>query len=275
MTTQPPEQSSRTRDVSAKDYAAAAAHVWHLWQTGRAVGDLPADLKPATTHDGYAAQAELDRLSGQSRVGWKIAATSEAGQKHIAVDGPIVGRIFAERVLKPGATTSIVTNRMRVVEPEFAFRFGDTLPPRSSPYTREEALQAVAALHLTLELPDSRFNPFTAVGGPTLIADNACAHELVLGSPVNVDWRALDLAHHRVTAQVIGRYDREGSGVNVLGDPVQALTWFVNELSRLGQPILPGEFVTTGTCMVPLAVVEGDHVKADFGVLGTISVHVA
>ena len=27
--------------------------------------------------------------------GWKIAATSEAGQKHINVDGPMAGRILA------------------------------------------------------------------------------------------------------------------------------------------------------------------------------------
>lgn len=51
--------------------------------------------------------------------------------------------------------------------------------------------------------------------------------------------------------------------------------WHVNELSSLGVPINAGEFVTTGTCMAPLAVVAGDQVTADFGTLGTISVHFA
>jgi 2-keto-4-pentenoate hydratase len=264
-----------TSNASAFTSAKTAETIWRLWLAGETTRDLPADLKPATARAGYDAQAELDRLSGNTRVGWKIAATSAAGQKHIAVDGPIVGRIFSAHLLKPGATTSIATNRMRVVEPEFAFRFETTLTPRNQPYTQAEALHAVSSLHLAFELPDSRFEPFTAVGGPTLIADNACAHELVLGPAVAIDWRTLDLSRHAVTAHVAGRYDRAGSGANVLGDPRIALTWFVNELARLGQPIEAGEFVTTGTCMVPLEVIEGDHVSADFGVLGTLNVRIA
>jgi 2-keto-4-pentenoate hydratase len=34
----------------------------------------------------------------------------------------------------------------------------------------------------------------------------------------------------------------------------------------------PGQFVSTGTCMVPLAVQAGDRVDADYGVLGRMSV---
>jgi 2-keto-4-pentenoate hydratase len=255
--------------------SAAAATLWQLWQDGQVARDLPADLKPVTEDDGYRIQAKLDQLSGHTRVGWKIAATSLAGQKHIAVDGPIVGRIFAARLLAPGATTSIATNRMRVVEPEFAFRFGADLEPRERPYTEDEALQAVSTLHLAFELPDSRFEPFAAAGGPSLIADNACAHELMLGPPVAFDWRTLDLARHAVSARINDRTRREGSGANVLGDPRRALTWFVNALSRRGQTIAAGEFVTTGTCMTPLDVVEGDTVSADFGVLGALQVHIS
>ena len=35
-----------------------------------------------------------------------------------------------------------------------------------------------------------------------------------------------------------------------------------------------GQIVTTGTTMVPLEIVEGDDVMADFGVLGQIQVHI-
>ena len=56
----------------------------------------------------------------------------------------------------------------------------------------------------------------------------------------------------------------------VLGDPRLALTWLVNELSGLGIGLQAGQFVTTGTCMVPLELQEGDTVQADFGALGRI-----
>lgn len=255
--------------------ARAAEIIWSHWQAGTVTGELPADIKPKTRAEGYAIQAELDRLSGNTRVGWKIAATSVAGQKHINVDGPIAGRIFAKRLLADGATSSIATNRMRVAEPELAFRFAHALPARAAAYTTEEVLAAVGQLHLAIELPDSRFGDFVAVGGATLIADNACAHELVLGKPVTADWREIDLSKHRAHAKVGARYERDGIGSNVLGDPRVALTWIVNELSGLGIAMGAGEFVTTGTCMVPLAIVESDTVHADFGVLGTISCAIA
>ena len=107
-----------------------------------------------------------------------------------------------------------------------------------------------------------------------LIADNACAHEFVLGPAVSAPWRELDLAAHRAHATVTGTarsYARDGIGAAVLGDPRIALAWLVNELSQHRITLRAGQFVTTGTCLVPLEIVAGDSVRVDFGVLGTVS----
>lgn len=253
----------------------AAALIWRCWRDGETMEALPAALRPATREEGYAIQFRLEAAAGCGRAGWKIAATSEAGQRHINVDGPIAGLILAQRVRRDGAGVSLNGNRMRVAEPEFAFRFAAALPPREAPYDVEEVLAAVGSLHPALELPDSRFLDFTAVGGPSLIADDACGRDLVVGPAARANWRDVDLARHPVRAQVGGRYDREGSGAAVLGDPRAALTWLANELSRLGVGIREGEIATTGTCMVPLEIAPGDHVEADFGALGTVSVWIA
>ncbi|MGI9478876.1 MAG: 2-keto-4-pentenoate hydratase [Hyphomicrobiaceae bacterium] len=252
----------------------AADWIWDAWQRGEVLDDLPPELKPKTRAEGYAAQDCLARAPSERLAGWKIAATSAAGQSHIGVDGPIAGRVFDNRVVKPGATLSIKNNRMRVCEPEFAFRLGEDLSVRDTPYSVDEVLARVSDLHLALELPDSRFKDFAAVGGPTLIADNACAHDLVVGPPVTADWRALDLSKHAVTGHVAGRIERDGSGANVLGDPRIALTWLVNELSAIDHVLSAGLIVTTGTTMVPLEIVEGDDVMADFGDLGQVQVHI-
>jgi 2-keto-4-pentenoate hydratase len=252
------------------DVQHAAGLLWESWQDGRAIDALPAPCRPVTRADGYAIQAEFDRLSGTTRVGWKIAATSTAGQRHIGVEGPLLGRIFAARCHSPGTVIPIVGNRMRVAEPEFAFRFGRTLQPRATPYAVAEVMAAVDSLHLALELPDSRFVDFVQAGGPSLIADNACAHELMLGPAVTAEWRTLDLSQHPVRGSVRARYERSGSGANVLGDPRVALTWSINELATLGIAITAGEFVTTGTAVVPLEILSGDRITGDFGSLGTI-----
>ena len=249
--------------------------IWQHWQAGTVMDDLPPDLRPATRAEGYAIQFHLDGRSRHPLAGWKIAATNVAGQCHIGVDGPLAGRILAEHVYEPDAVVSIARNRMRVAEPEFAFKLAGDIPPRDDPYTVTEVLEKVDTLHLVLELPDSRFTNFATVGGPTLIADNACANDLILGPAVEVPWRRIDLAHHAVVGEVEGRHRHEGSGADVLGDPRQALTWLVNELIGHGLIMRAKEFVTTGTATVPLPILEGDRVTADFGELGNISVRIA
>lgn len=257
-----------TADAASK----ASDLIWQLWELGEVIPRLPEGLTPQTRADGYAIQSGLSLRTAKGLVGWKIAATSKAGQSHIGVDGPLAGRLIAERTAASGATLSFRGNRMRVAEPEFAFRAGADLAPRATPYAVDEVMAAMDALIPAIEVPDLRFTDFAKVGGAQLIADNACAHQFVLGQPATCDWRALDLARYPVHAIVKGRYERDGIGANVLDDPRLALTWLVNELSGLGLTLTRGQVVTTGTCMVPLDIQAGDHVHADFGMLGQVEV---
>jgi 2-keto-4-pentenoate hydratase len=236
---------------------------------------LPEAVRPRTRAEGYAIQASLAGRSAHPLFGWKIAATSVAGQRHINVDGPLAGRLFRERVFEPGADVPLGANAMRVAEAEFAFRMAADLPPRREAYTVAEALDAVATLHPAIEIPDSRYDDFTVVGAAQLIADNACAHDFVLGPAAAIDWRRMDLVEHPVIATVSDRETRTGKGGHVLGDPRIALAWLVNELSSLGVTLRAGEVVTTGTCIVPPPIAPGDRVRVDFGTLGRLEIQLS
>ena len=251
------------------DAGGAAAHLRGHWDAGTKLASLPDGLRPGSRRDGYAAQARL--RDDETLFGWKIAATSLAGQKHINVPGPMAGRIFADTAIAEGEPCSLTGNAFRLAEPEFAFRMGRDLLPRETPYTTAEVLDAVATLHPAIELPDSRFHDVTAAGEAQIVADNACAHRFVLGRATAADWRAVDLREVRPVARVGDRYTREGHGANVLGDPRDALAWLVNELSSLGITLRAGEVVTTGTCCVPLEVQPGDALFVDYGALGSIA----
>ncbi len=246
----------------------AARIIWNTWQANDRVDGLPADCRPTSRQDGYKVQSQVARLSGQALFGWKIAATSQAGQKHIGVDGPLAGRLLENRAFQSGASVAMVNNLMMVAEAEFAFCMARDLPPRASAYSMEEVLDAVASLHPAIEIPDSRYRDFAKVGAAQLIADNACASYFVLGPATGADWRRHDLAEHPASAWVNGKLVREGKGANVLGDPRLALTWIVNELSVIGETLRAGQVVTTGTCVVPVAIAPGDQVVADFGLFG-------
>jgi 2-keto-4-pentenoate hydratase len=253
----------------------AAALLWQHRRAGTKLDALPGALRPADAAAGQAIQARLPAVAGDGVAGWKIAATSSAGQAHIGVSGPLAGCILARCVLGDGAVFSLAGNGMRVAEPEFVFRFGRDLPPAAAAPDRAAVLAAVDALHLGIEVPDSRYADFVHAGEAQLLADDACAHAFLLGPAAPAGWRAIDLATHAVQATVtqagVLRLQRAGSGAAVLGDPRAALVWLVHDLHARGIGLQAGQFVTTGTCMAPLEVQPGDAVLADFGVLGRVA----
>ena len=257
----------------------AAELLWRHRCAGTVLDELPPTLRPRSHAEGHAIQAELPGVAGQRVVGWKIAATSLAGQAHINVGGPLAGRILSGGVVDADVAVSLVGNRMRVVEPEFGFRLGRSLAPRAAAYTAGEVIAAVDSLHPAFEVPDSRFAEFTRAGQAQLIADTACCGPFVFGPAAPAHWREVDLRSHRVRGTVSDptgvRFTREGEGSAALGDPRVALAWLVNELSALGITLEAGQFVSTGTCMVPLEVQPGDTVQADFGTLGALTLRLS
>src|ERR671922_2311474 len=118
--------------------SAAADMLWEYWHEGRCMAALPEAIRPQTRLDGYTIQARIEHRTSFPLFGWKIAATSKAGQAHIRVDGPIAGRLLRERARESGASIPIGHNRMRVAEAEFAFTFGADLLPQKTAYRTGE-----------------------------------------------------------------------------------------------------------------------------------------
>ena len=254
---------------------AAARAIWQAWSGHHLIEGLPEACRPRSTGEGYAVQAALARLAGAEPVGWKIAATSVAGQKHIGVDGPLAGRLWESKLHGSGATLPAGHLHMAVVEAEFAFRMGEDLPGGKGEYGVDEVMDAVAALHPAIEIPDSRFGDFTVVGAAQLIADNGCTEYCVLGPEAPAAWRETDLPAHPVVVTIDGEQAATGTGANALGDPRRALTWLANDRVRHGEPLAAGDVVITGTCIVPAPIRHAKHVRADFGALGAVEVALA
>jgi len=114
--------------------AAASRTLRGHWHAGTKFSGLDPSQRPRNRAQGYAIQAEIAHGPSARLFGWKIAATSEAGQRHINVEGPMAGRILAQSVIPDGGTASMAGNETRVAEPEFAFRMRADLPPRPASY---------------------------------------------------------------------------------------------------------------------------------------------
>jgi 2-keto-4-pentenoate hydratase len=252
----------------------AAGILWSAWQEKRLLEALPDECRPHSLEEGYAIQEAIAERHGGEAIGWKIAATSSAGQRHIGVTEPLGGRLFARFCHPDGARLPAGKLHMRVAEAEFAFRMARDLPPRANRYTTEDVMAAVETLHLAIEVPDSRYRDFASIGAPQLVADDSCACFFVLGDEA-AGWRGIDLAAHPVVGQKNGAVVERGSGANVLGDPRIALTWLANDRAARGAGLRARDIITTGTCVKPMPIAPGDKVVADFGALGRVRVEFA
>jgi 2-keto-4-pentenoate hydratase len=257
--------------MNQEQIAEAAQVVWSHWSDGRCMEAIPDGCRPRNVRDAYAVQAALQYASGDRVAGWKIAATSKAGQAHIAVDGPLAGRLFERRIHRHPARIPWGANSMRVAEAEFAFVLKRDIPAREEAYAPSEMMEYVEALHPAIEIPDSRFQDFTKAGAMQLIADNACAHWFVLGEATDAAWQDIDLIQHQVLMRINGEIATRGRGSDVLGDPRAALAWIANSHGDRGEGLRAAQIITTGVCGKPSPISPGDHVAADFGLLGQVT----
>lgn len=249
----------------------AAALLFNCWQSRSTLPQLPEHCRPGSRAEAYAIQRAMLSLSGRRLFGWKIAATSSAGQAHIGVDGPLAGMLHDTQVIPEGVPVPISASLMKVAELEFAFRMAHALPTRDQPYTVSEVMAAVESLHPAIEVPDSRYTDFSRAGAAQLIAENACADRFILGEASPDNWRSVDLAAHEVAITVSDRGPLTGIGRNVLGDPRIALAWIANELRAHGMALEAGQVITTGTCAIPVPVAAGVTIEADYGPIGRIA----
>ena len=245
----------------------AARILWQLWSEGETIDHLPRHCRPQTLDEGWAVQRMLDQYAG-THAGWKIAATSAAGQQHIGAGAPLAGRLYDHCVLPSGARLDADALTMRSVEAEFAFRVGQDIKWTGETPTPEHLLGAITNVIPALEVPDSRFNDFRSVGLPSLLADAMCAAHAVLGQSQIPN--QLLLADQPVTIRRNGREVSSGSGALVLGHPLVALGWLVAELGARGEMLREGDLVLTGAATTPFAIAAGDEVTADFAALGTV-----
>ena len=244
-------------------------------RTQQRLPELPEECRPDELAVAYEAQDVLvERLlsdRGGSPVGYKVGCTNKAAQQLLGLDKPFYGQLLSSSIHPSPAQLKGDDFFMRIIEPEFAFRMTEDLPPAGAPYDTDRVAAAAGAVLPAIEVADSCYTDWTVVGAPSLIADNGCASAWVQGNAYS-DWRALDLAKHEVTLVVNGETLHEGRGEAVLGHPLNALTWLANALCERGRGLKAGDLISTGTCCQIYFAHPGDQIRADFGILGTVEV---
>ncbi len=220
---------------------------------GALVTTLPADDAPRTEEDGYAIQAEVHRLlteEGRGEIaGYKVAATAKTMQDYLGISAPCAAGMPANRVRVSGAAFVLAEFLGPGAECEIAVILARDLPASSAPYAGENVSDAVATCHAAMEVVDNRYDDFSALGAPTLIADDFFFAASVLGRPVAP---GLDLAATRGAMTVNGTEVGSGFGSALLGHPYESLAWLANRLADVGRELKAGQVVMCGSVIPPV-----------------------
>ncbi len=270
----------RQRTTLAPEAIAAAADLLvglrQRRPRGERIAELPEHCRPQTLADGYAIQdevvARLCAEHGGQRIGWKVACTNAIAQEALAVGHPMFGQLLSHSTSTSPVVLPADAFTTRVIECEFGLRIGRTVPASELPYTAMTIVDHVSEVLPAIEVVDHRFVDWS-LGAPSIAADNAIHGWWVHGAPFQGDWHTLDLATHPLEARIDGELVGEGTGAAVLGHPLNVLAWLANELPRYGHQLVEGDLVTTGVCTDVFSADRPSTVLADFGSLGTVSLH--
>lgn len=240
-------------------------------RTGLQIRHLPQHLVPATPADGYAVNALVAAALGWPPLGWKVAGTNPDMMRRLRVTEPIYGRSFAQFEVASPATLAHASLLDPIVECEFFFYLGRDLPARADAYSEIEVAAAVARVHAGIEVAECRFPLSDLPPIPAILADGAANGRYVVGPEIE-DWRRRDLAAMQIGLFVDGKARRSGSGSEVMGNPLRAVTWLANVRSRSGDGLRAGELISSGTCTGMLLALPGQSMEARFGDLPPVQV---
>jgi 2-keto-4-pentenoate hydratase len=119
-----------------------------------------------------------------------------------------------------------------------------------------------------IELLEDLRHDYKRLSAAAMVAGNVWNAGVVLGPPVT-DWRRLDLSAATARLTINGREIGSGKSGDVMGNPLNALSWLADKLAVAGTPLKRGMIVMTGS-MVPIQFpAAGDHAVVEVAGLGT------
>jgi 2-keto-4-pentenoate hydratase len=256
-----------TRD----EVRALAAELLWAEQTGTPIEPISQRYPAATTDDAYAIQVEGVRLrvaDSDPVRGHKVGLTAKAMQQQFGVDTPDFGVLRASMFhpeSTPLRTTDLIAPR---AEPEVSFVLGR--PLRGPGVTVADVLAATEFVVPSLEIIDSRIQDWR-IGIVDTIADNASSALVVVGgNRVRLD--DVDPRLIGVTLRDNGEVVETGASGAVLGNPATAVAWLANTLAAYQTGLREGDLIMPGSCTRAVPLMAGHTVRADFDVLGHVSV---
>jgi 2-keto-4-pentenoate hydratase len=206
---------------------------------------LPENLRPATIEQAYAIQDAVNRQLGRI-AGWKVSPLRGTAPPNCAPIG-------AALIHPSPARLALGTLPRAEVEAEIAVTLGQDLPPRDTPYGREDMRAAIASVHPALEVVHSRFQDRASVPQPSVVADSQGNAALVLGPGLR-DWQGLELGGVAMRLRIGGAEVAAAEGGFDTANVLASLAWLANHVALRTGGLKRGDVVLTGARAGPKLV---------------------
>ena len=228
--------------------------------------------------DAYAIQSSwVNRKieDGREVLGYKIGLTSRAMQRVMKIDTPDYGVLLDDMLFENGADIETAAFTDPQIEVELAFVLKDRL--FGEELTPEQVIAATDYVIPAFELIAARSYRVHPQSGYVrtvcdTISDNAANAGIIMGGrKVKAD--EVDLAWCGAIVKLNDVIEQTGLAAAVLGHPANGICWIARRFARHNIALEPGQVLLSGSFTAPVKVKSGDHVSADYGSLGQISVN--
>ncbi len=235
-------------------------------RTGSPIEGLPAALTPANMDEVYAVQDRLAASFGEIG-GWKVGAPS-------AEATPMFCPMPLAWITRNNSVLSGNHWRFRGLEAEIAFLVGDDLPPRPTPYTRDEVLAGMASCHPAIEVLETAFRDPAKAPREAMLADLQMHGGFVHG-PALDHWQTIDFTQEKVSLSIDGIVRVERTGSNTSGDLLKLLPWLANEGAARTGGLRAGQWITTGSWTGNTPADSESAVTVEFSTAGRVDLRFA
>jgi 2-keto-4-pentenoate hydratase len=262
---------SEVMHLTPEEIRALAQELFGAETSGKPIEPISTRYPQADVEDAYAIQVEGVRLrvSPADPVrGHKVGLTARVMQEQFGVRTPDFGQLRATMFHPEGQPLSTADLIAPRVEPEISFVL--RRPLAGPGVTVADVLAATDFVVPSLEIIDSRIADWK-IGIVDTIADNASSALVVVGGS-RTQLSDIDPRLIGVTLRSNGEVVETGASAAVLGNPATAVAWLANTLAVHGQNLKEGDLIMPGSCTRAVALVPGQTVRADFDVLGHVSV---
>jgi 2-keto-4-pentenoate hydratase len=240
-------------------------------QTGEPLAEFPGIL-PRDLAAAYACQDAAIELVSDAIAGWKVGLIGKDAAAVFKQDR-LAGPIFRTSVRKARADEQVPFPVFRggfaAVEAEFLLQLGDDAPAKQREWTREQARELVAAVHVGVETAGSPLATINELGPAAIVADFGNNAGLIIG-PALRNWRTAPVERWQCETFVDDVAVGRGHAGVPPGGPFESLRFLLELCARRERPLEAGTWVSTGAITGVHQVVAGQTARVSFGDAGEV-----